>query len=375
MAFPAWFIDATQGNRVCDQALEVCRELPDELLLARTELEAACFRLLYDAWRAEDAEIYVTALAAVRSSGGDPSELPVYYIYVQAMRGQFDEAQADAQLLAEATTDPSKYVLTLGARGLQILCQGRFGEFLTMIREGKELGGGRMKTVAWMWVFGEAWLGMLCFDFDGVRSLGEVSMPSDPGPHSAWTKTLARLSAGYAAIDQENCGEALKHFAEVRDPVMTPKFFLHWLWRMYAQIGETEAYLRAGEMAQARESADGFLRSALSTMDPSMQALAWELASRVAVAEGDLAAARQALDHALSIVQKVNIPVAGWNVHRSAWDLCREEGDLQQAETHRAEAQRLIRQIADTFEEGEPLRESLLSARTIRTILGEAVSA
>jgi hypothetical protein len=62
MALPAWFIDQVRpgqelGNQVCNRALEVSRSLSDPLLLALKELAVACFRLLYDSWRAEDLEL------------------------------------------------------------------------------------------------------------------------------------------------------------------------------------------------------------------------------------------------------------------------------------------------------------------------------
>jgi hypothetical protein len=69
---------------------------------------------------------------------------------------------------------------------------------------------------------------------------------------------------------------AIEHFRQVRNPELTPKFFLHWIWRMTAQLGLSNVWLLSGNILNARLEADLFLESALSTADPHMQALAWE---------------------------------------------------------------------------------------------------
>jgi len=62
--------------------------------------------------------------------------------------------------------------------------------------------------------------------------------------------------------------EALQCFAQVRDPGITPNFFLHWYWRMQARLGSSEVRLQAGDIPNARIEVDDLLESALSTADP-----------------------------------------------------------------------------------------------------------
>jgi len=49
--------------------------------------------------------------------------------------------------------------------------------------------------------------------------------------------TIARVAAGYAELDRGRYKQAIEYFTQVRDPQLTPKFFLHWFWRMTAQLG------------------------------------------------------------------------------------------------------------------------------------------
>ena len=88
MALPVWFIDQARGDQVrgeqvLKQALQVSRSLSDPLLLAQTELAAACFRLLYDSWRAEDLETCVRAEKTIRSLAG-PSCAPACLPYLRS---------------------------------------------------------------------------------------------------------------------------------------------------------------------------------------------------------------------------------------------------------------------------------------------------
>src|SRR4030095_6487036 len=92
-------------------------------------------------------------------------------------------------------------------------------------------------------------------------------------------------------------------FNEVRDPKRTRKFFLHWFWRMTAQLGLSEVWLQSRDLIQARSNAPGFLQAALSTADPYLQALAWELQARVAMAEQDSASAEKSIQKALVILE------------------------------------------------------------------------
>ena len=374
LAVPLWYIDPARGNEVSEQAVKMSRELGDPVLAAQTQLAAASCRLIYDAWRKEDADICARAEATLRDIGGSGTPSDVFNVYVHVFQGNYQEAERLADALLETTINPTAHVLASGARSLTILLRGRFGEVLQTIRTERELAE-KNGEEPWMWLFGETWLRGMCFDFEGVRRVTEISMRSDTERHAAWTKAVAKVACGYAEFYQGNLEGALQCFADVRDFRTTPKFFLHWHWRLHAELGATEAFLHAGDIANARREADGFLRSALSTAEPNMQAHAWDVKSRAASAGKDFDCALECIDHALALLDRFEIPLAGWQVHRSAWDLYAQLGEREKAQSHRAQAQELITRIADTFEPGEPLRESFLTAPPIRRIFEQHTSA
>src|SRR5439155_8470846 len=120
--------------------------------------------------------------------------------------------------------------------------------------------------------------------------------------------------AGKLALHEGKYSQALEYFRHVRDLDVHTKFFMHWAWRMMAQLESSNAWLLSGNIVNARTAADGFLKSALSTVDPYLQALAWDLKARVAMAERDSHRALESIQQALALVEKSEIAVAAWQV-------------------------------------------------------------
>jgi hypothetical protein len=105
-----------------------------------------------------------------------------------------------------------------------------------------------------------------------------------------------------------------------------------------------------------------------------LRAFAWEVNARVARAERDGRLARECVNSALAELERFDGQLT-WVVHRTASDICTDEGNHEQAARHRARAKEMIMAIADSFEPGEPLRESFLRVPPIRRILDAAALA
>jgi len=374
LAVSAWYLDPDRGNEVSQRALEASRGLADPLLVARTELAATSLRLLYDSWRKEDEETCAQAHDTMLRLGGADVQPDVFYIVVQSVEANYSSALQQAEALIATTASPIAYVLGVTAKSLTLLPWGRFGEVLRLVRTATELAEKNGED-PWIHIYCEAWLRMLCSDFDGVRRLSQLIMRSNAEQHAVRARTIGMVASGYAELYHGTPERALACFAGVRDYRITPRFFLHWHWRMHAELGSAEARLKAGDLTNARNEAEGFLQSAASVADPNMRVLAWDVRSRVASAENNFNHARECIDNALAIVDRFDIPVAAWRVHATAADLFAYLEDREKAVNHRARAQELVLRLADTFDEGEPLRESLLAAPLVRRLFEDAVSA
>jgi tetratricopeptide (TPR) repeat protein len=217
---------------------------------------------------------------------------------------------------------------------------------------------------------------MLALDFEGsarvcdsilqMKTLYPVGQPQTIGRIA---KGYSAIAAGFTELDRGRYNRAIELFNEVCDPNITPKFFLHWAWRMTAQLGMTEAWLQSADIEKASVEADVLLRSVLQTADPHLQALAWEMQARIALSRQDWMGAKNCIHKALEIVRNFEVPIAAWQVHATAWRLylCKQEQGA--AESHRHAAKGYILKIADSFAHGEPLRETFLSAGPVARIL------
>ena len=104
--------------------------------------------------------------------------------------------------------------------------------------------------------------------------------------NNAWTgrenpKALALLFLGNAEIGLENYTQAIRHFSAVEE-MTKEKFYLYWYWRL-GQLGMSRAWLAAENFTNALHGVDPFMESALSTDDPTLQALAWEMKARMSL--------------------------------------------------------------------------------------------
>jgi DNA-binding winged helix-turn-helix (wHTH) protein/tetratricopeptide (TPR) repeat protein len=370
---PFGLIDPDRGIAAIEQAEQVSQSLDDPPLLARTQMLAAGIRLLYDSWHKEDAALCAAAHQTIGQLGdsGTPPYHNMIYAHVLALQGNYREAFEVFEAGTPKTHQKGgliAYFFALSGKTVTLLRLGELGEVLRIVRSGKEMAE-KNGNDPWLFNFREAWLRTLALDFEGVRRLCEVVMRPSAEYPTGQPMTIARVAAGYAEIDRGNYGQAIEYFRQVRDPKITPKFFLHWVWRMISQLGLSEAWLQSGKIASARDNSDDFLESALSTSDPYLHALAWEMKTRVAMAEKEWKSAKEYIENALTTLNKFEVPVAAWQVHATAWDLYRHATDNKRAETHRAKAETYILKLANSLAQDEPLRTTFLTAAPVSRII------
>jgi hypothetical protein len=137
---------------------------------------------------------------------------------------------------------------------------------------------------------------------------------------------------------------------------------------------ESNVWLEAGDLSNARNEADGFLESALSTADPYLHVLAWEVSARVAIKHEEWAHAEESIRKALAVLNDFEIPLAAWRVHSTASEFCRRTQKGEAAEEHRGRARTAILVIANSFQPEEQLRKLFLSAAPIKGFVPEVAN-
>jgi DNA-binding winged helix-turn-helix (wHTH) protein/tetratricopeptide (TPR) repeat protein len=370
---PFGVLDPDRGIAAVEQAVRLSATLNDPLLHARTELLAAGVRLTYDAWRTEDWEICSAANQTIhRLSEADPPAFDrVSYAHLQVMRGDYAEALKLLDAGAPKATEAAGIMVpmfALSARTLALLHTGRLGELLRLLRDGRATAEANDND-PWLFVSREAWLRTVLLDFSGARELCERMAAQ--GAVAYWRgpfHSIDGIAGGYAALQEGNCDDALRRFAAVLDLEQTPKFFLHWYWRTYAQLGLSDVWLASGDLGKARREASSFLESAQSTAEPNLHALALDIDARIAMAENDWTGAEEKLEKALAMLHEFEIPTTAWRVHATRSDLYRQTKNERAAESERVRAEAIVLTLANSFAPDEPLRQAFLAAAPVQRI-------
>jgi tetratricopeptide (TPR) repeat protein len=371
---PLCFIDPDRAMTAIEQALQLSANLGDPLLHARTELLGAYVRLTFDAWQERLWETCAAASETIHrlSNGGLSAFDKVIYGHLQLLRGDYAGSLENAEAGIPKESDPTSPVvhfLALSGKTLVLLYSGALGELVHLLRSGREIAE-KNGNEPGLFVLREAWLHAVVLDFAGARDLCEAQAARSADAYwHAQSRTIGWIAAGYAALDDGKYRAASRSFARVFDPEGVPKFFLQWYWRMNAQLGLSNLWLASGNLRKARLEADRFLQSALSTAEPNLQALAWELGARVSMAEKDWKNAEQQIEKGLEVLQRFEIPTTAWRVHATRSDLYRQTKDETAAEAERARAEAIILTLASSFTPDDPLRRSFLAATPIRRIL------
>ena len=372
LAYVAAISNADRGIAASELAVEVSRELSDPALLARAEVLAAGFRIVLHGWSKEDAVICAAAEPIQDAASGSDAPLQTAMLYasqVQVFRGEYKEALRKIEtVLAAANASLTQYLGSWGAM-LARLHMGQFGEVLENVRAATAMAR-RNGNGLWFTAFTgiESGLRTLVLDFEGARRICEGVLKSGLDPLARTPRSMALLFLGRAEAGLGNHSDALRHFSAVQD-LTKEKFYLYWYWRMQAQHGAAAALLGAGELAKARHEADKFVDAALSTEDPNLQARAWEIKTRIAMASQSWTEAEESLSHALDILQRFDVPMAAWQVHATGWNLYRELRQADEVAQQQQKADMAVRSIVDSFAPGEPLREIFLSAPPVRQVL------
>jgi DNA-binding winged helix-turn-helix (wHTH) protein/tetratricopeptide (TPR) repeat protein len=376
--YPLGFFNPDRGLAAMDQAVEMSMSVGDPLPLARAQMLAASCRLVFDAWCQQDVDLCVTAhhtLCRLDHSSADSYE-QIAYAHFLTLQGNYREALQIFDTGLSRTDRGVGLVPRFGALSgkiMVLLCLGRIGEALQITRAAKE-SADENRARAFLLSFREAWVRILAFDFEGAFHICEtISQGTAYHLLGGQPQTICRMTAGYIALDRQEYGKAIEQFKQVYDPEVGTKFFLHWAWRITARLESGNAWLRSGSILNARTAADNALDSALSTADPHLQALAWELKTRVAMAENDWTSAMEYIQRALSLVDEFEILVAAWQTHATAWHLNMHAKEQQKAEAQRERAESCILKIANSFAPDEPLRTSFLAAGPIRRVLRDKI--
>ena len=379
--YPLGFIGPEKGVAALDEALRISMSVEDPPRSALTQMLASGFRLVFHSWSETHAELCTSAYETLLRLA--PSELNPYqrivYAHILMLKGRYGEAlDLCSHSLSEASSSGDGQVVNflahfgaLSAKIIIYLRTGQLGQVLQMVKAGRTSPDANL-SLYWLLTLREAMLRTAAFDFEGARQISQSARSVGEGQFpDAQFYSVDQIAAGNLALQQRKYSEALEHFKQVQSLDMHAQFFMHWQWRMMADLESSNAWLLSGDNVNARTAADAVLKSALATGDPYLHAFAWDLQARVATAENNQPRALESIQRALAIVDSSEFQSGAWQIFGTASQIYRHAKDFKTAEAYRDRAESCILQIADSFEPDESLRATFLAADPVRHILHE----
>jgi len=367
------FKDPEQCVAVCELAVEAARKHGDALIEGRAEMLRACWQIVTNGWNAGDAAACRSALERIH---GLSDQLPAYYeilyAHVQCVAGDYEAACETATAGIPKSLEAEGLVVFLSAHSslaYALMHLGRWGELMRILRVAS-VTAERNGNGPWAAIFHASlgWLRFQAGDLEGARTVAEELLRTHTEQPAGQVRTMALALKGYVSLETGDPGHALESLGEVCEREMQPRFFLDWYWRLVGHLGLSQGYLAAGQMEKAAEGADQALRAALSTRDRAMQARAWEGCARVAHCRRDWKRAVECLEKAHGVLEDQEIAYAAWRVSATAAECFAAMGEAERAEAERRRAAKVVRRLAESFEEGEPLRTTLLESAAARGI-------
>lgn len=358
------FLDPARCIAVCDRAAEVSRTLNDPLLRARAELLAASWHIVTNGWTPAEGEACAAARNRLRQLN---QELTAYYeilyAHVQCIQGDYREALQTARAGVPKAVENGSLAVYLSAHSSlahALLHVGEWGELHSVLKSAREVAD-KNGNAPWLGIIQAslAWLHFHACDYEGAVRLAKSLLKDYKEEPAGQIRTMALVTAAFAEIEAGSAKGAIPGLESVCERRENPRFFLDWYWRMMARLGLSRAWLVSGHHDNAGRQAALFLESALSTSDPNLQALAWEVQARVSTQPAT------ALDHlqkGFAALEATAVPSAAWHLHATAARLYATSGEKAKAEHHREQAGANLRQLALSLPHGGSLRNSLEAA-------------
>jgi DNA-binding winged helix-turn-helix (wHTH) protein/tetratricopeptide (TPR) repeat protein len=387
----SFFLSLISGERCLEAAQRALRlsTQQDQAMGTRTRTACAFRRLSVSGWNAQDALEFREGLAELGERHGLPPSVSdlVDDSFIRWSSGEYREGrrlalEVRAKLLELGASPNSRieYEISGALAPSNLMFLGEWGdalkEYATAIAWAEK--NANYHYLQWLRAQ-QACLHLHAMDFKGTLAICESALAlarnSALRPAPGWAIGYPRhvrnalICSALASAALGDYARAFEDFSRASSDMDRQGVFFDWYWRMPLAGGITELWLATGDRSRAQLEAGRFLEISLATVDRYWQGLAWEVNSRVALANTDLPRARDCIAKALATVQGFEVPLAIWRVHATAARIDEESGDLEAARSHREMSRVTILRLANSLPEQEPLRESFLSAPAVASIL------
>jgi tetratricopeptide (TPR) repeat protein len=358
--------DRRQCLRAAELALEKSHALDDEVFKALVQGTSASTNLYLKGWRNEDAELCRHCLRLTADAHDHGTLIRRYGIegIVKCSTAEYLDCRVAAtkgKNMARDIGDVFIFVLFNVLESTALLHLGEWRELrrgtiaaLTMAERNANVPATVLCRLTLAWLHVEA------LDFVGAKQRCEEIEDAvfDANPFAFY---FQRAVLAKALVGSRDLAGAATRFDDITRRLDAEGGDLDFT--IYTQFHHSlcEYHLEQGELGQARTHAEKLYRYAAPAPDRNHLALAHRLLARTAQAEGDLAEAGIQIERAVATLGDADLPLAAWRVYSTAAAFYESIGDVGRAADYHRRYVAVIHALAANFDEGDPLRMSLLA--------------
>ena len=370
LALPVARRDGARALELLELALRASEAQADPLVRAQTRSACMVRRISTGGWSDEDAAECARALAEIRRLGTkhDVARHVLDATFLDFFSSRYRAAQraADESLACLLAERGEQFYLSDAVshwtRDAVVPWSLAFvGEWGAALRE-VDAGIARAERNADAHVvhtlrLNRALTQLFACDFAGARALCEEILPRLDQPAMAAQRRYCLSIAGAAEVGLGNHEGALTHLIAARREAESLMVVFDWYRGMIVQWALTNLWLAQRDVARASADGELFLTQADATADHNWRALALEANARIALAKRDRPGAKALIERALTTIEGFEVPIAAWQVHRTA-------ADVTGATEHRKASRDIIHRLATSLEPHPALRQTFLGAVT-----------
>ena len=251
-----------------------------------------------------------------------------------------------------------------------LLFAGRLGQSFELSKVGvKSLLGnaefGRAATLQFYQALGH----ILVQDFAAAAALVDEAVGFCTGAGLAVLtpneKQMEMAVRGLTALGRGKPAVAMGWLERAGQEARKRRTLSSWYWGMVIEWAMTDACLAAGQFEAARAHARDLHELAYRTRERTWRALASESSARIALADCDVAAAKEHLCDAWEETTLGSLPLAEWRLHAVEATLRTREGDDVGAAHHRNACAEALAELARTLPAEHIGHQTLKSARLV----------
>ncbi|MDD5033249.1 MAG: AAA family ATPase [Methylococcaceae bacterium] len=358
--------DRSRNIAIVEQALEQSSELIDNRLKIYAGAHRAYFRLEFDEWQVKD-QAAITRGVEIARLAMDNKPLALFLtaqaileIY-QANYGDALTAAQEAAQLGLMMGDGYTYMAGQYFSAWALLFLGRWGELRQLLSKGMRVAeqNSSPMPLSLFHLMGVA-LHLEAMDFQGALALYQRAPPRPTDPHAL---PLFLLLNGLAHLGLGHYPEAARCFGEISGAVEASTL-IERRYRLMLHQGLGVYWLAQQEPARARDEVERLLLELADLpVERTYRALGYRMLTEIAMMEQSWEEAQTCLLKALAIteVEGPEVPLAAWRVYATAAELHASQGRLKESENFRNKAATGLSRLADSLDENDPLRQSLLA--------------